>query len=255
MQINFIKMHGCGNDFLIIDNRDQEVVLNASQIIQLSDYKKSIGFDQLLLIENSKAADVAIRIFNSDGSEVAACGNGSRCVAKLILEESQKDNITIATKNRILEAKRQTNLVAINMGKAEIIQKDIKFLDLVGTFIEIGNPHVVVSTEDLENFNVLKHGPLIENDARFPNKVNVNFVQVVNKDLVYLRTWERGAGATLACGSGACASFYFLYNKGAINKEIVVKQMGGEVIISIEDDNILMAGDAQISYRGSFERR
>lgn len=251
MNINFIKMHGCGNDFLIIDNREQKIILTKSQIVQLADYKKSIGFDQLLLIENSETADVAVKIFNHDGSEALACGNGSRCVARLILEESNKDSITIATVNRVLEAKWQGDLVAINMGKAEIIEDNMQFADISGAFVEIGNPHIIVQ----DNVDILKYGPLIEKDPRFPNKVNVNFVQVINQNLVHLRTWERGVGATLACGSGACASFYFLYSKGLIDKEASVKQPGGKVIISIKNGDILMAGDAEISYRGSFEQR
>lgn len=255
MNVNFIKMHGCGNDFLIIDNRDQAVSLNKNQIIQLANYKQSIGFDQLLLIENSNIADVAIKIFNSDGSEVSACGNGSRCVAKLILEESNKDKTTISAEDRVLSAKYQDNLIAINMGKAELAPKDIKFSNLTGTFVEIGNPHVVVNIEDLENLDILKYGPLIENDSRFPNKVNVNFVEIIDRDSIKLRTWERGVGATLACGTGACASFYCLYSRNLVNNKAVIKQPGGEVTISIENGDVLMAGAAEISYRGSFEQR
>ena len=244
-------MHGCGNDFLIIDNRAQAIVLSSSQITELADYKKSIGFDQLLFIENSDLADVAIKIFNKDGSEAQACGNGSRCVARLILQESGKQSISIATVNRILTAKWQNNLVAIDMGKAGIVQKAIQFCDVVGALVEIGNPHVIIN--DPNNLDILKYGPLIENDSRFPGKVNVNFVQVINADLLHLRTWERGVGATLACGSGACASFYFLHTQGFVNKKAVIKQPGGEVVISIEGENIIMAGEAEISYSGSFK--
>lgn len=255
MNINFIKMHGCGNDFLIIDNRNQSVLLERNQIIQLADYKQSIGFDQLLLIENSDIADVAIKIFNNDGGKVSACGNGSRCVARLILEESNKESITIATDDRVLSAKYQEDLIAINMGKAEIAPRDIKFSGFIGTFVEIGNPHVVVNTDDLDNLDILKYGPLIENDPRFPNKVNVNFVEIINKDSIKLCTWERGVGSTLACGTGACASFYCLYSKNLVNNKAVIKQPGGEVIIAIENGNVLMAGAAEISYRGGFEQR
>lgn len=255
MNINFIKMHGCGNDFLIIDTRNQDLSLKKDQIVKLADYKQSIGFDQLLLIEKSNIADVGIKIFNNDGSEVSACGNGSRCVAKLILEGSNKESITIATDDRVLSAKYQGDLIAINMGKAELAPKDIQFSDFTGSFVEIGNPHVVVNAESLDDLDILKHGPLIENDSRFFNKVNVNFVEIINEHSIKLRTWERGAGATLACGSGACASFYCLYSKNLVGDKLVVRQLGGEVIISIENEDVLMAGAAEISYRGSFEQR
>ncbi len=254
MTINFIKMHGCGNDFLIIDTRNQDVFLKKNQIVKLANYKQSIGFDQLLLIENSEIADVAIKIFNNDGGEVSACGNGSRCVARLILEESNQESITIATSDRVLSAKYDGDLISINMGKAELAPKDVQFSNLSGTFVEIGNPHVVVSAESLDDLDISKYGPLIENDPRFPDKVNVDFVEIIDKDSIKLRTWERGVGATLACGSGACASFYCLYSKDLVNAKLVVKQSGGEVIVTIENEDVLLIGTAEISYRGSFER-
>ena len=251
MLIDFIKMHGCGNDFVVIDQRPYTIELNFKQITQLADYKKSVGFDQLLLIENSKSADISMKIFNRDGSEASACGNGSRCVAKLILEKSLKNNITIATNNRILAAKWKGELVAVDMGNAEIAEENMKFGELNGSLVEIGNPHIII--ENSSELDISKYGPLIENDLRFPNKVNVNFVDVVNRDLVNLRTWERGVGATLACGSGACASFAFLYSKGLINKQAVIHQAGGNLQISIENGHVLMAGEAKVSYRGSVE--
>ena len=248
MKLNFTKMHGCGNDFLIIDSRDQLVELNPKKIIELADYKKSVGFDQLILIENSNLADAAIRIFNNDGSEAAACGNGSRCVAKLILEQLNKPIITIATANRILTAKWQNQLVAINMGQAVIMQESMSFANVNGSLVEIGNPHIIIN--NVANLDIIKYGPLIENDLRFPNKVNVNFTQIINRNLVKLRTWERGAGATLACGTGACASFFYLQNQGLINKVAVIIQLGGDLNLSLENNEIIMAGEAKISYQG-----
>lgn len=253
--MKFTKMHGCGNDFIVIDNRNEAINLSTQQIIQLADYKKSIGFDQLLLIEDSKQADIAIRIFNNDGSEVNACGNGSRCVAKLILEQTKSANITIATKERILTAGLIDGLVSINMGRAKIIQENMIFDKLKGSLIEIGNPHVVINVTDgkwqkLNEIELSLHGAKIENDIRFPNKVNVNFVDILNRNLVELRTWERGAGATLACGSGACASFYLLHKTGLIEGKAVIRQAGGDLNLSLVNEEILMAGEAKTSYRG-----
>ena len=258
MNIKFTKMHGCGNDFMVIDNRTNSINLSNSQIIELADYKKSVGFDQLLLIENSKQADISIRIFNRDGSEINACGNGSRCVAKLILKELESSNITIATKERVLTAGLKDGLIFVNMGKAKIIQENMLFGDIKGSLVDIGNPHIIVNIDgggwtngqNLDSIDLAKYGSIIENDSRFPNKVNVNFVSIINRNLVKLRTWERGAGATLACGSGASTSFYLLYINGLIDSSSVIKQAGGNLNISIVNEEILMAGEAQISYRG-----
>jgi diaminopimelate epimerase len=253
MDIPFIKMHACGNDFLVIDNRLRSLNLTKEQITGLSDYKKSIGFDQLLLIEKSNTADVFMKIYNKDGSLASACGNGSRCIAKLILTELKKEQITIATKNRIIEAKWHNNLISINMGEADLIEDDLEFLNFMGSMIDIGNLHIVILVQDLAQIDINKYGPMIENDSRFSSKPNVNFVQVMHHNQVILRTWETGAGATLACGTGACASFYAVYKKGLLNHQAVIKQPGGEVSISLEDQNIIMTGEAQISYKGTFK--
>lgn len=254
-------MHGCGNDFLVIDARRYNLQLTANKIRELSSYKKSVGFDQLLIIKESDVADASIRIFNSDGSEVSACGNGTRCVASLLFSEFNRNTIQIATNNRVLEASYIGKHVAINMGKAEILEENLQFDDLSGDLVEVGNPHIVVNVSDLNwseldninNDNVIKYGALIENDSRFPNKVNVNFVQVVNRGLVYLRTWERGVGVTLSCGTGSCASFALLYKYGLIDATATVKQLGGEVSILMHDEELVMAGEARISYRGIIE--
>lgn len=251
MDIDFIKMHACGNDFLIIDNRSLALNLTNKQIIKLSDYKKSIGFDQLLLIENSNAADVFMKIYNKDASLASACGNGARCIAKLMLTELKKPQITIATDNRVIEAKWHNDLISINMGKADLVEDDLEFSNLTGSMINIGNLHIVILVKDLDQIDINKYGPMIENDPRFAKKPNVNFIQVIDHSNAILRTWETGAGATLACGTGACASFYALYRKGLLNHQAVIKQLGGEVSISLENLDIIMTGEAQISYKGT----
>jgi diaminopimelate epimerase len=246
--MKFIKMYGCGNDFMVIDNRAQSINLNSQEISLLSNYKKSVGFDQLIMMENSKDNDISIKIFNSDGSPAEACGNGSRCVARLILEESKKDIITISTENRVLTAYWQNKLVAINMGTAKIIEENIDFNDFKGSLVDIGNPHVIINNQE----DYLKYGPIIECDPRFPNKANVNFTRIIDRNTIELNTWERGAGATLACGTGACASFFYLSKQGLINKKALIKQKGGNLTISLNDDQeIIMAGDAEISYQGT----
>lgn len=249
MKINFVKMHGCGNDFMIIDLRNQMLEISNYKIRELADYKKSVGFDQLILIDNSDIADIGIRIFNSDGSEASACGNGSRCVAKLVLEKFDKKYLTIATVDRILSASLVNDFISINMGKAEVISENIEFDNILGSLVNISNPHIVINNNS--ELDILKYGPLIENDYRFPNKVNVNFAQVINYSSIDLCTWERGVGKTLSCGTGACATFFFFYKKGLVDKEVLIKQPGGMLTISIDKDEIIMSGEANISYKGT----
>ena len=248
MKIDFVKMHGCGNDFMIIDLRNQILEISNYKIRELADYKKSVGFDQLILIDNSDIADIGIRIFNSDGSEASACGNGSRCVAKLVLEKFDQKYLTIATVDRILSASLVNDFILINMGKAELISENVEFDNILGSLVNISNPHIVVNNNS--ELDILKYGPLIENDYRFPNKVNVNFAQIINRSFIDLCTWERGVGKTLSCGTGACATFFFFYKKGLIDKEALIRQPGGMLNISIDKDNIFMSGEARISYEG-----
>jgi len=260
MILNFIKMNGCGNDFMIVDLRQNEDllgILTKQKIIELADYKKSVGFDQLLLISNSNQADISLKIFNSDGSEVEACGNGTRCAADFIM--NNQTHLKIATKNRVLLAKKENDQIKINMGEAKIDTKIYSFGELNGFFVDIGNPHIVIDVSGFSNEDIdslfHKYGSIIENDPRFPNKVNVNFVKILDRNTVNLRTWERGAGATLACGTGACASFALLNAKNVINNNSIIKQSGGDLIISIENNQIMMSGDTKINYQGTFKIR
>jgi diaminopimelate epimerase len=245
--LEFIKMHGCGNDFMVIDCRKQKVDLDKLPISQLSDYKKSVGFDQLLLIYPSAQADVAVKIFNRDGSEAEACGNGARCIAKLILSELSKPVITMEIKSRIITANWQEDWVAVNMGEAKIIEENIDFGDVRGALVNVSNPHVIILNES----NVLKYGPIIEHDLRFPNKVNVNFIKLIDANTADLNVWERGVGTTLACGSGACASAYFLFQSGLLSRTSLIRQAGGDLSITInEADELIMAGEAVTIYYG-----
>lgn len=248
-KICFVKMHGCGNDFMIIDLRNQAIDIPIHKVRELADYKRSVGFDQLILIYNSDIADVGIRIFNSDGSEALACGNGSRCVARIVLEELDKKNISISTIDRTLTASLFNDLISINMGNAEVIEEDISFGDVFGSLVNISNPHIVIN--DDSQLDILKYGPLIENDYRFPSKVNVNFSHIINRGSIDLCTWERGVGKTLSCGTGACATFFFFYKKGLVDNKAIIKQPGGTLIISMDKDEIIMSGEACVSYKGT----
>lgn len=245
--MNFLKMNACSNDFMVIDLRNQAFELTKEMISKFANYKTSIGFDQLLTIESSTEASISMKIFNSDGSEASACGNGTRCVAKYIFDSEKIDRITIATKERILLVFKDDESIAVNMGKGEILEENIEFDNYTGHLVNVGNTHIILINLDL---NFEKYGPLIENDLRFPNRVNVNFANIVNRNLINLKVWERGAGATLACGTGACASFFLLFTKKLINKEALVRQKGGDLVISYVDEEIIMKGDANYNYQG-----
>lgn len=259
MKINFVKMHACGNDFLVIDNREQKIALSPDMVIGLADYKRSVGFDQLMIIENSNNYDIYLLIYNQDGSEASACGNGTRCVASLILNKLKKKSITIETKNRILIAKQELDQISVCMGEGKFLGESMNFGDYVGAHIDVGNEHVVINVSSGGSTNYQKFvnmdfgllGPKIENDPRFPNRVNVNFVETISQKLVLLSTWERGAGATLSCGSGACAAYYYLYKTKQVDSPCIIRQKGGDLELSIIEDNIYMKGEANTSYYGS----
>ena len=227
MDIKAFKMDGLGNDFVIIDNRQKITDLTKEQIIKICD-RNFIGCDQLILIQKDNTTDANLKFFNSDGGESGACGNGTRCVANLISKEKNIKNITVTTlsgnlKSEILE----NNLVTTEIGKARIkwneipLSKEydmqnlnIKIADLNnnqysgGVAVNVGNPHIIFFVDDVENFDIEKIGPKIENNEIFPEKCNVTIAKVVNKNLIKVKVWERGAGLTKACGTAACATAF-----------------------------------------------
>tara|TARA_B100001123_G_scaffold312063_1_gene349022 strand:- start:1041 stop:1868 length:828 start_codon:yes stop_codon:yes gene_type:complete len=219
------KMDGLGNDFVIFDKRKKSFSLTRDQIIKISD-RNNIGCDQVILIEKDKNSSAFLKFYNSDGGEISACGNGSRCVAYLLMKENNNKTISLRTKSGILYAElNNKNLVSINMGqpkfewnKIPLSKKmdnknlKIKIIDKNGKEIEggfslsVGNPHLVFFVENLKQFNLKDIGPKIENHIYFPEKCNVTFASIKNKKHVKVKVWERGAGLTKACGTAACAT-------------------------------------------------
>ena len=219
------KMDGLGNDFIIFDKRKKSISLTKDQIIKISD-RSNIGCDQVIFIEKDKDNDAFLKFYNSDGGEISACGNGSRCVAFLLMKENNNRKISLRTKAGILQAKlNNNNLVTINMGKPNFEWKNIplsqdmdnknlkikiKNIDgeeTIGGFsLSVGNPHVVFFVQNLNKFNLEKIGPEIENHIFFPEKCNVTLATIKNKKNVQIKVWERGAGLTKACGTAACAT-------------------------------------------------
>jgi len=219
------KMDGLGNDFIIFDKRKEFISLTKKQIIKISD-RKNIGCDQVIFIDKDKNSDALVQFYNSDGNEIAACGNGSRCVAYLLMEENKNNQVTFRTKAGILNADLiNKNLVNINVGtpnfewnKIPLLKKmdnknlKIKIYDQKdkvfegGFALSIGNPHVIFFVDNLDDFNLKKIGPKIEKHNYFPEKCNVTFANIKNKKKIVVKVWERGVGITKACGTAACAT-------------------------------------------------
>ena len=267
--VNFIKMHGLGNDFVIIENWAGKIKLTGTQVKKLGDRNFGVGFDQLVLIEKSKKADCFMRIYNSDGGEVASCGNASRCVADIIFEASKKTKCAIETKAGIIYAKKVGKQVAIDMGKpildwAKIpLAKnvDVKKLPLeFGAFknpvaVSMGNPHVVFFVKgDVAKIDLKEVGPKFENHKFFPKRTNVEFAQVKSKNFIELRVWERGAGETLACGTGACATLVAANLKGFTGKKAKIKLKGGSLDIELnKEGHVIMTGPVERVFVGLIE--
>ena len=233
MDIKAFKMDGLGNDFVIIDNRQKVTQLSKEQIIKICD-RNFIGCDQLIFIEKNNTSDARLKFFNSDGGESSACGNGTRCVADLISREKGDKTIILTTQTGNLKSEiLGNNLVTTEIGNAKIkwneiplsAESDTNNLNIKindvdnnehfgGTAINVGNPHVVFFVDEIRKFNISKIGPQIESHKMFPEKCNVTIAKVINKSLIKVKVWERGAGLTKACGTAACATAF----AGALNK-------------------------------------
>jgi len=219
------KMDGLGNDFIIFDKREKPISLSKEQIVKISD-RNNIGCDQVIFIDKDKSSNAFLKFYNSDGGETSACGNGSRCVAYLLMKENNKKKISLKTKVGILQAELyDKNVVSINMGQPNFEWNKIPLLkemnnknlqikinsidgkEIAGGFsLSIGNPHIIFFVENFNQFNLKEIGPKIENHSYFPEKCNVTLANIKNRKHVKIKVWERGAGLTKACGTAACAA-------------------------------------------------
>ncbi|MAJ23461.1 MAG: diaminopimelate epimerase [Candidatus Pelagibacter sp.] len=261
-KLNILKMDGLGNDFIIIDNRIEETTLNKSQIINISD-RKNIGCDQVIFINKASNYDASLKFYNSDGGEISACGNGSRCVAYYLMNEKNKKKISLQTKSGILNAElNNNNSVCINMGqpffnweKIPLIKKiDHKNLKIKinkingeesfgGFALSIGNPHVVFFVNEIDEYDIKKIGPLIENHKYFPEKCNVTFANIKKKNHILVKVWERGAGLTKACGTAACATVVSASSLKLTERKANVEFEEGIININWElTNNVYMTG-------------
>lgn len=236
--LTFSKMSGAGNDFVIFDARESLILLTPQQIKKISD-RKNIGCDQLIVIKKSHEADCLMEIYNSDGSMSGACGNATRCVASLI----EKDEIKIKTAAGILECKKVGDLILVNMGKPKLTG-DVSLFGFDFTCVDVGNPHAVTFLEEkISDEKFFEVGPKVEGDKFFPNKTNVEFAKIISDDLIEVRVFERGAGETLACGSGACAVAVAAISKNLISsKKAIIRFKGGDLQINWSGDSVIMTG-------------
>lgn len=275
MLIKFTKMHGLGNDFVVIDAVRQHINLTTDAIKTLADRNLGIGCDQVLLIEppSDKNIDFNYRIFNCDGSEVEQCGNGARCMGRFIADQqlSGKKTVLLQTKNRIMEVTTKAkNLVTANMGEPIFTPADIPFSsqqqDKLYTIeaesknfeiaaLSIGNPHAVIQVDDIDTTAVEDIGPLIQGHDQFPESVNVGFMQIIDRQNIKLRVYERGVGETQACGSGACAAAVAAIQQDLVDSMVNLELLGGELCIEWlgEGEPILMTGPAKTVFHGKIK--
>lgn len=273
MRLEFTKMHGLGNDFLMLDLVTQRVRLDEALIRRLSDRHFGVGFDQLLVVEPPHQPDVDFRyrIFNADGSEVSQCGNGARCFARFVRDRrlTRKDTLRVETASGIITLQIDSQgWVTVDMGPPRLEPSAIPFvadnaaldyrIEVDGeryqiAAVSMGNPHAVLRVDDVEHAPVKTLGPRLESHPRFPERVNVGFMQVINRQEIKLRVYERGAGETLACGTGACAAAVAAMRWGLVDRDIKVHLSGGPLRIRWSHDNasVLMTGPTARVFDGT----
>lgn len=270
--MQFSKMHGLGNDFVVIDAVTQNAYFPEEVIKKLADRNRGIGFDQMLIVEPPYDPDLDFhyRIFNADGSEVAQCGNGARCFARFVTLKglTNKKDIAVSTQNgKMILTVKDDGMIRVNMGKpiwepskipftANKFEKNYILRTSIETVlcgaVSMGNPHCVLQVENIQKAKVEQLGPLLENHERFPQRVNVGFMQVISREHIKLRVYERGAGETQACGSGACAAAAVGIMQGLLNNKVQVDLPGGSLLIEWDGEGqpLYMTGDATHVYDG-----
>lgn len=270
---NFRKMNGLGNDFVVLDGRVRPLGLGVDAVRAIADRKAGIGCDQLIALEPSKKADVFMRIWNADGGEVGACGNAARCVAALVAEERGRNEVKVETEAGVLEATvNRDGTVTVDMGTPRFDWRDIplaepfadtRYIELqVGpidapvlhspSVVNVGNPHCIFFVNDVEAYDLARFGPMLEHHPLFPERANISLAQVTAPDALKLRTWERGAGLTKACGTAACGSAVAAARLKRTGRKVKVSLPGGDLQIEWResDGHILMTGPYSLDFEG-----
>jgi len=269
--IPFVKMHGLGNDFVMIDARKRKLSLGDAAVRAIADRHKGVGCDQLLVLEKAKSrgADVFMRILNADGSEAKACGNGTRCVAELVMREKGKAAVTVETVAGLLAAQSDgEDRVGVDMGVPRLAWREIPLARdcdtlnvpltlgplVVPVATSMGNPHATFFVDDAESVDLASLGPKLEHDPIFPERANIGVVQVLSPERLRFRVWERGAGITIACGSGACAALVAAARRGVAKRKADIVLDGGTLEIEWRaDGHVLMTGAVATSFHGTLD--
>ncbi len=250
----FMKMHGLGNDFVVIDSRGRGGAVTTPGLARaLGDRNRGVGFDQLAEIRDSEQGDIALDFWNSDGSRAGACGNATRCVADFVMRDTGRDRIVIRTARGELQAlRRGDGLVSVNMGQPQLDWAEVPLSQSIDTLhlplagdpvaVGMGNPHCVFFVPDAGAVDVAGRGAQIEHDPLFPQATNVEFASLTGPDRLRMRVWERGTGITLACGSGACATAVAAHRRGLTGRHVLLDLDGGTIEIDWRDDGVWMTG-------------
>jgi len=272
--IDFVKMHGLGNDFVVIDRRTRPVALDPRLIARIADRRFGVGCDQLIVLERSPRAEAFMRIFNPDSSEVSACGNATRCVGQILMDETGRDQVAIETGAGLLGAEKGLGGVSVDMGPARLAPQDIPLARLdvdtrkvpidfddqgagwprMFSAVSMGNPHAIFFVGDVAGMALDRIGPVLETHPMFPERANISLVAVTGKDRLAQRVWERGAGLTLACGSGACAAAVAAHRAGLTGRAVEVALPGGTLAIRWRDDgHVVMSGGTAHVFSGRLD--
>ena len=273
----FLKMHGLGNDFVVLDARTAALDLTVERRRTIADRRRGVGCDQLIVLEppTERDADVFMRIYNPDGGEAGACGNATRCVASVVMDERKTDQVTVQTIAGLLESQKTgmgdngLPVISVDMGPARLDWREVPvreacdtnhmpvgigpLQDPVGT--NMGNPHATFFVDDAEAIPLGELGPRLEHDRFFPERVNVGVAQLLGEGRLRLRVWERGAGITLACGSGACAAVVAASRRGLVLRKADVVLEGGTLTIDwLRDGHVMMTGGIAVAFKGELDR-
>jgi diaminopimelate epimerase len=269
--VSFIKMHGLGNDFVVIDARNHRLDIGEAAARRIADRHTGVGCDQVIVIETAAngGADAFMRIRNSDGGEIAACGNAARCVAELLMREKGVPRLTLATRAGLLAAERGAGgAVAVDMGPARTLWQDIPLARAMDALhlpvalgplsdpvaVSMGNPHAVFFVPDAAAIDLAALGPTLERHELFPERANIGVAQILSPGRIRLRVWERGAGLTLACGTGACAALVAASRRGLASRKAELVLDGGALAVEWREDNhVVMSGPVATSFSGAFE--
>ncbi len=270
--IEFLKMHGLGNDFVVLDARRRALAVSGAAARRIADRRTGVGCDQIVVISPAKndLAEAHVAFLNADGGAAGACGNGSRCVAQLLMRETKTNHVVLETVSGLLDAEAAGDEIAVDLGPARLDWRDIPLLEARDTLhlgieagplkdpvgVGLGNPHAVFFVPDVAKIALETYGPQIENHALFPERANVEVAQIISPSEIRLRVWERGAGVTRACGTGACAALVAAHRRGLTGRAARIRLDGGTLGVEwLRDNHVLLTGPVATSFAGTLDPR